>query len=363
MTGSYPPDQCGVGDYTGHLAAALAAREGLEVAVLTSRRSDLRRSSTNAALFEDMETWRLKEIGRLFRRIRQWRADVVHLQYPAQGYRSMLLPSLVPLVGLLGGARVVRTWHEPASWGRLSDWRGLIVFMLQALAPGAFVIVRPNFPELIHRLLAYLPWPRRYRFIASASAIPVYRGTAQDRAALREQMLCGAQRLIVFFGFLAPNKGAEQLFHIADPSTDRIIFMGGAQIDADYSRSIEEMASAEPWRGKVSFRGFCTPEIAASTLASADAVVLPFREGGGIWNSSIHAARRQGTLVVTTSNESPGYDRSTNTATAMPDDISGLKKALDAYCGARRDVTDDQADDWARVAEEHARLYAEITRR
>src|SRR5690606_21769371 len=128
--------------------------------------------------------------------------------------------------------------------------------------------------------------------------------------------------------------------------------------DPTYARFIELIAASEPWRGKVDFRGFCEPEEVAAILAAADAVVLPFREGGGGWNSSLLAAHRQGTLVVTTSNEAPAYDPATNIATAPPDDVEALTTALNTYCGARRNVNSDAVDDWVRIAEAHARVYS-----
>ena len=70
-------------------------------------------------------------------------------------------------------------------------------------------------------------------------------------------------------------------------------------------------------------------------LAAADAVVLPFRSGGGSWNSSIKAAAVQGTFVLTTSTERHGLDPDGNVYYARPSDAKDLMEALRRHLGRR----------------------------
>ena len=88
------------------------------------------------------------------------------------------------------------------------------------------------------------------------------------------------------------------------------------------------------WDGKVTFTGFLSHREAAALLAVADAVILPFRAGGGEWNTTIHAAVLQGTFVLTTSSTERGYDETHNVYYAEPDNLTEMRSALDTY--ARR---------------------------
>ena len=93
-------------------------------------------------------------------------------------------------------------------------------------------------------------------------------------------------------------------------------------------------------------------------MAASDAVVLPFREGGGLWNTSLHGAALQGTFIVTTSHEKQGYDTATNIFSASPGDISAMRQALATYAGRRN--TDDNTkiySTWDSIAEAHLQIY------
>jgi len=104
--------------------------------------------------------------------------------------------------------------------------------------------------------------------------------------------------------------------------------------------------------------GFLSNPDTANLLAAADAVVLPFRNGGGIWNSSIHAAAIQGSAVITTSLDARGLDDKWNVYFAPVDGVPEMKAALDRLAGRRRAADGSvDGDDWDRIAEQHLALY------
>lgn len=329
VSGSLAPLRCGVGDYTLRLAEALAASEGVEVAVLTSRGAAMRDTGP-IQIFPEMTHWRLSEVATFNRIVKNWSPDIVHIQYPTQGYGTGALPMFIPLLASRLGAKVVRTWHEmPAG-------PGIIAFAIEAAAPGPYVVVRPEFEENLGALLRPLISGRAGGLVTSASSIPKSRISDSERGEVRARLLKGKSRLIVFFGFLYPFKGVEQIFDIADPGLDQIVIAGEAGVDAQYLRDLERRSLENPWRGGVTMTGFLSNDSVADLLAAADAVVLPFRRGGGSWNSSIQAAVLQGVPVITTSNEVRGLDARLNIYFAAPDDVEDMRAALDRLAGQRR---------------------------
>jgi glycosyltransferase involved in cell wall biosynthesis len=349
--------RCGVGDYTLRLAGALAALPATTVGVLTSDGADVAGPARNAIeVLPVMQTWRLSGLPALLRAIRRWRPDVVHMQYPTQGYDGRLLPSLVPLLSWLCGAHPVRTWHE------VHIWKATVDFLLQALPPGRFVVVRPNFVAQLPSFLATLIRSRSVSFIPSASIMPPSALGPAERQALRAHYLGDKSRLIVFFGFLYRFKGVEQLFDIADPATDRLIIAGEAGVDVAYMDQLKVRADEDDWRGSVTFTGFLDQAEISDLLAVADAVVLPFTRGGGVWNTSAHAAVRQGTPVITTSTETQEAGEAEGISFAAPGDIKAMRAALAAVPEWQVERAPAHDDPWREIADRHLGVYERPTR-
>ena len=112
ISGSFPPMKCGVGDYTAQLAQALAGSPDTAVAVL----ADVAASKTQVAaprlqVFPIAHGWTFSDLPEILRSVRRWRPDVIHVQYPGQGYRSNT-PFLMPAIFQLLGMPVVQTWHN-----------------------------------------------------------------------------------------------------------------------------------------------------------------------------------------------------------------------------------------------------------
>jgi glycosyltransferase involved in cell wall biosynthesis len=164
----------------------------------------------------------------------------------------------------------------------------------------------------------------------------------------------------MFFGFLYPAKGVEQLFEIADPAQDVLVIAGAAQ-DPGYMLRLEDAAKAHGWSpDQVRYLGFMEEAPAADLLAAADAVVLPFLAGAGDWNTSVHAALAQGTPVITTAVEPRGDDEARNLYTARIADVAEMRQALSALAG-RRAPPAPMAQEWSRIAQAHLAFYRDIT--
>ncbi len=354
VCGTYPPIRCGVGDYTAALARAFGRRGDVTVAVLTSSGA-VGAGEDRIELFPEMRTWKIADWPSILRRIRQWRPDLVHVQYPTHYYGEIqwVLPALARLVN----GPVVQTWHEYYS---SRHWPNV----LNAALPGGLVVVRPQYRERMPRWYRWLIRSKEFRFIPNASSIPLIRLTTEERAATRSEVGARVDGLIVYFGFASPAKGIESLFEIADPQHHRLVLICDLSAEDTYQESILALAGRGDWAGKVTVTGFLPPEQAGRVLAAADAAVFPFLDGGGEWNSSIHGAAAQGTFVLSTSLDRHGYDDMKNIYYAVPGDIGEMRQALRKHLGRRRPPQADSPEaEWDSIAEAHLELYRTLLER
>lgn len=349
IVGTLPPGRCGIGDYVVQLAQTIA-REYQQPVFAVSLGASIQCFTFSADGFTVEPIPSKNTISGLLRLLKTHQPDVVHIQFPSQGFYGRLLPSALPLVCTLLGKKVIVTHHEIY---RAAGWHRAI---LQSIGSRASVFVRPNFidqcPYVVQRILAAKPWA----FIHNASPIPPSKLNEDDRGLLRRELAKDKRRLLVFFGFVYPSKGVPLLFDIGNPQTDRILIAGDCT-DESYRSEIARHAVDVGWSpSDFDFLGYLDPKRSSDLLYAADAVVLPFVDGGGEWNTSIHGAVSQGTLVITTSKSQSGFDEKNNIAYRAPGDIAGMKDDLDRWCGHRIGSRDPQAE-WNEIAARHVDIY------
>ncbi len=350
VSGTYPPMHCGVGDYTAALARAFGRRGDVTVGVLTSSGAAAAREE-RVELFPEVRTWKIADALSILRRIRRWRPDIVHVQYPTHYYGEIqwVLPALARLVN----GPVVQTWHEYYS---SRNWPSV----LNAALPGGLVVVRPDYKERMPAWYRWLIRHKEFRFIPNASSIPPIRLTGEERAAVRSEVGAHLDDLVVYFGFASPAKGIELLFRVADPERHRLVLICDLSPEDGYQASILDLARRGDWAGRVTVTGFLPPEEVGRLLAAADAAVFPFLNGGGEWNSSIHGAAAQGTFVLATSLERRGYDAVENIHYAAPGDLGEMRQALRDHLGCRRSAASSPEAQWDSIAEAHMELYRRL---
>jgi len=303
-----------------------------------------------------MPSWRIEALPEYLAVAREFRPDIVHMQFPTQGYRVVTgLVLILMLARLRLGAAVVETWHEfpPRRYLRekIAMW-GL------AASAQSVIYVRPDYPKYVSGTLALALGSAPLQFIPNASVIPAVRISPAERAALREELGCGDRKVVSFFGFAYPNKGVDQLFRIADPARHHLLLIGELLESDAYHQQLRELAGSDRWRGKVTITGFVEPDRAARMLAVSDAAVFPFTGGGGSWNSSLHAATSQGTFAIVTSNDRSGYSPDQNVYYAVPGAVKEMSAALVRYAGSRSPSgVLPLAQAWSEIADAHCKIY------
>jgi len=351
ISGTFPPMKCGVGEYTETLVTALAREPGVEVGVLTDCQAAGRAPGDAFRVFPVIEEWKAREFSKVVSVVREFRPDLVHIQYPTLAYRNWL-PWLLPIRLERLGLPVVQTWHERLFFYRLAK-------LPMGLARGGIIVVRP-------RYLEQLSWRRRaalrhrqVEFIPNASTIPKAVFAPGEREALRTSLGPLGKALVVFFGFFFEQKGIDDLLEAMDFTHQHLVLMGPVQSDDPYQVRLFERIVKEPLAGHVTILGYLPAEKVAQVLALADAVGLPYRHGGGMWNTSLHAAMMQGTFTLTTSNEERGYDARRNVYLSEPGKVPELREALRKYIGQRNPNPDPALlpPTWDEVARRHLEFY------
>jgi glycosyltransferase involved in cell wall biosynthesis len=354
VTGSFPPMKCGVGDYSAHLAKYLGREQDTSVAVLTDTAAASAPADTDFQLLPVARGWKISDIPPVMRAITRWNPDIVHIQYPTQGYGNRKLPWLLPAIACALRYKVVQTWHEYFPMGGYAN-------LLNSTVPGGLIAVRPNYKEMMPSWYRWLIRNKIFAFIPNTSTIPFTQLTPAEAEEIRARFSEKGKQLVVYFGFVYPEKDVERIFEIADPSKHHLVLICDLEPSNRYHLKILSLLKSAAWSGRVTVTGFLPKEEAGRILAAADAVLFPLRKGGGEWNTSLHAAASQGTFVLTTSTLRHGYQPSENIFYSRPGDVKKMREALITHAGVRRRAHSSVLHkDWEAIAAAHVILYRRI---
>lgn len=322
VSGSLPPEVCGVGDYSARLAEALRER-GISVRLESA--GDRTRASA------------------AYRSLLSGGADIVHVQYPSIGYGRRFWPHVLSTRARTRAA-VVLTLHEYAAAHPARRAAALAL----AVSSDRLVFVEP-----VDR--AAVP----YRKAADAPVIPV--GSNLPTAPSQGER---DLRRVIYFGLIRPRKGLEDFFELARLSREQgagFTFEVVGAVDErrhDYAQSLRASNPDVIWT-----LGLSAPD-AASRIASSRAAYLPYPGGASERRGSLLAVLQNSVPVVTTSGA--------HTSAALADCVmlaSGASEALERLRELQRWQPEEllskaaayvEARSWRTIADAHAELYNEL---
>ena len=299
ITGSYPPQPCGVGDYTERIVRELRAA-GVDIDVFATQAEGGR---ARDGVFKEVPDWRLGTWRRESRSLLSRTYDVVHLQYPARyyGFRPDLAFLSLIVRARLPEVPIVVTLHEFRITHPLRKLSSAAITV-----PAARVFLTAESEKTV--FLRWLPWMgEKVRIVRLGPTIAVVPVTPERR--LQVRAMYGVEEgagLIVYFGLLHPNKGIEALLssfaqvHAERPSA-RLLMLSFFEPDriryhAELKKRTTELGIVEA----VIWAGFLPPIAVSEALGSADIAFLPFQDGVSFRRLSFLTAMLHRLPVVTT---------------------------------------------------------------
>ena len=261
VTGSYPPDACGVGDHCHGLAQGLG-RAGAQVEVYCRK------------------DWNLLAVLRHHRAWRAADAEVLILAHPTDGYRKSPAPHFALCLPL--AARKLVILHEYTRKSLSGKLACLLFFMFAD---------QIAFTSQIERDAAVrtAPWLKgRTAVIPLASSIPARDPQPPDID-------------VAYFGLIRPGKGIEDFLAMLEQTPAsaglRIRMIGQTVAGLEgYTAQIRDRFLALGGV-MVTDRG---PDEVSDLLSRTGVVALPFPDGIGKRRSSALAAMANGALVLST---------------------------------------------------------------
>lgn len=307
VTGEYPPQQGGVGDYTRALAGALAA-QGEEVHVITHQRA---RGVGPVTVQPVIGRWGWPALLRVRALARRLKLDLLNVQYQAAAYGLSAPIHFLPAVA---GMPTVVTFHdlrEPYLFPKAGGLRRAAVNYLARRAVGVIVTDPADGAELARR-----GGVRQIRHIPIGSNIAPEPPANFDRTLWR--LALGVQpdeMLLGYFGFLNASKGGDTLISALAILDDRkakvkLVLIGGATgasdpTDAAFSAQIDKLIRRYDVGDRILRTGYVNPPEVSAHLLACDAVVLPYRDGVSFRRGSLLAALAHGCPVITTEPRAP----------------------------------------------------------
>jgi glycosyltransferase involved in cell wall biosynthesis len=318
ICGSWPPERCGVADYSRQLALALA-RQGVEVVELGPKGTGT---------------------GKIARDL-----DIAHIQVPAVGFDRFGKFSLLPFS--VARRRIV-TLHEYSIFSALRK---------VSVLPFAVMDARV-FTTEVERDSYFSTVPLRTGrdlIIPIGSNIP--RG--QDTGRI--------PRSICTFGLIMPNKGLEQFLALATllkgRGDYRLTIIGTAPA---HSQAYAAKLVADARALGIEVLLDREADEVGDALARHQFTYQPFPDGASVKRGSLIAGMVNGTVALTTFGRmTPAWMKEIVLEARSPEDAADIIERLAADETGRRELsrkTEASASmfDWDNIAQRHVELYESL---
>ncbi len=329
ITGSYPPDTCGIGDYTAQLVNALV-KKGTATEVICR------------------ENWSLRNISEVLKSIHAVKPDIIHIQYPTAGFGKKLTPQLLSLM-----MPSVITIHEVTK-AHILRKLSLYPFAIRS----RHIVFTTPFERSFS--IRSAPW-----ISGRSSVIPVGSSirTAPENSVRDHDC-------IVYFGLFRPNKGIEDVFTLASLVKKRglpfFVRMVGKPFPegSDYSRELYRRSKELPIEWDIDL-----PEDSiAGLLAQSGTAYMPFPDGASGRRTSLLALLANGVATITTrgSHTPDALDRSVLFA-ENPEKALRMAETIRADGDLRKRLSDNgrayaELFSWDTIAARHIQLYENLLR-
>lgn len=313
ITGEYPPQEGGVGDFTQQIGYALHAL-GHEVHVITNLDEEHPEDKDrDLIVHRQVKEWGWSSHSRLKRLIDGIQPEIINIQYQAAAYQMNGGINLFPRWQRRNlEMPMVTTFHDlrpPYLFPKAGGLRQWAVWQMAQYCTGVITTNGEDYTALAQAIRDD-PKPQM-RLIPIGSNIAPKPPAEFQRGRWRDSHGIGMNDLLVgFFGFQNHSKGIETLLDATALLVEQaipvhLIFIGGRTGTSDitnrtYAREIDARIDALDLRDHVLQTGFTHPSEVSSALLASDICALPYNDGASLRRGTLHACLAHGLPIVTT---------------------------------------------------------------
>lgn len=296
ISGSFPPDKCGVGDYTKILCNNLHDKS-VGINVISSFSSGDEKYHLNTSV----QKWSFSCIKKIFEVVDEIKPDIVHIQYPTKAYRKSVFINFLPIALILKKCKVVTTIHEYSDNSLL----GKIRVIPNLLFSNSIIVVDPVYKKDIIKLFPFIK--NKVRFINIASNIPKSQLLESEKLAFKKTIINDkSQRILGYFGFVNESKNIEVILEaLADLKSvgelkTKLLMIAELEETNEYHGKLIKLIEEYNLKEDVTITGYLNEKEVADYITIADYFILPFKNGFSPKNGSALAALQEGKMVVST---------------------------------------------------------------
>lgn len=151
IIGSYPPEKCGVGDYTQLLCENIIYnKKDVEIHIITSNPVDgvERKYHNRIKIHSIVDFWKFKDYKEISKAVKKIKPKIIHIQYPSDRYGNSFFINLLPLMLKVScRAVIVETVHEYVGYSNKNKLRNLINYK----ASDEIIVVENRFCDEIKK--------------------------------------------------------------------------------------------------------------------------------------------------------------------------------------------------------------------
>jgi glycosyltransferase involved in cell wall biosynthesis len=320
LTRRFPPECCGVGDYTARLAESWQ-RQGHEVTVFVAspEKSESQKSEGSSpeagirVVRIKLDGWR--DVQAAARAIAAAKPEQVQIEYSNYGWSrwgfAFHVDALVRALRKSGLPVTVALHEFPLEFLQHPLHAGISVVQrlhFARLVQGANEVLT-NTQERVRILRRWFPWQReRVHFRPNSSHIPVEAGNAERTANLRAERAPGAALVVATFGMFHPGKRYEAVIEAVGMARSElrpaVWLLGDArQAQVAYLEKLRQQVRASHLEGAVWWSGHLAPGELSAYLQAVDIFMLPQPDGHLTRSSAFMAAAAHGLAVIAVRND------------------------------------------------------------
>lgn len=361
ITGSWPPFKCGVGDYSKVLAEKLA-KDGVSLQLIKTADT----SGFDAIRLLDVKSWGVKQLFKIVRTIKSEPAKIIHIQYPALGYKKNLGINLLPyaLKVFTPNKKIIVTLHEYHDSSVLGRIRNLITILAVDKIIVSNELDKTSLPGFLQN---------KAEVVRIGSNIALYTNNKTDFKDLLNRIgLDYGRKTVVFFGFAFSQKNIELVIDAMEYLPNmQLLLITSLEKTNDYHQKLIDYISNSKSKKRIGITGFLDERLVSIALQNCKYFALPQTTPiTGKSGSAVAAVNHGNILVVTGSDDSkPFVDRENAIFLHTPssNEIVESINLLESNDGLKKKINNNSVKlskefGWDCITKKHVKIYSGVVR-